>query len=118
MEGDNGGRPKRLRVTLTRVAEDPSDRPVRVESDGASEICGVPSPEIAIVVCDNGPGISTELREKIFYPFFTTKQGGSGVGLATAQKIVASHGGVLELDTGNDSGCSFRVRLPVGRVDS
>ena len=51
--------------------------------------------------------------EKIFYPFFTTKQSGSGVGLATAQKIVAGHGGVLELGSEAGRGCSFRVRVPI-----
>ena len=48
---------------------------------------------------DTGPGVPNELKEKIFYPFFTTKQSGSGVGLAIAQKIVAGHGGALELDS-------------------
>jgi nitrogen-specific signal transduction histidine kinase len=57
--------------------------------------------------------VSSELREKVFYPFFSTKQSGSGVGLATAQKIIASHGGTLELDARSDTGCSFRVHLPI-----
>jgi len=66
-----------------------------------------------ITITDNGPGVSAELREKVFYPFFTTKQSGSGVGLSTAQKIVASHGGSLELESGRGEGCTFRIRLPV-----
>jgi signal transduction histidine kinase len=74
---------------------------------------GVPARELVITITDNGPGVSAELREKVFYPFFTTKQSGSGVGLATAQKIVASHGGSLELESGRGEGCTFRVRLPV-----
>jgi len=74
---------------------------------------GVAEPELEITVADNGPGVSPELREKVFYPFFTTKQSGSGVGLATAQKIVASHGGSLELESPRGGGCTFRVRLPV-----
>jgi signal transduction histidine kinase len=53
------------------------------------------------------------LKEKIFYPFFTTKQRGSGVGLATSQKIVAGHGGSLELDVETGRGASFRVRIPI-----
>jgi signal transduction histidine kinase len=52
-------------------------------------------------------------RDRIFYPFFTTKSHGSGVGLATAQKIAASHGGSLELESSLSSGALFRVRLPV-----
>jgi signal transduction histidine kinase len=66
-----------------------------------------------ITVSDTGAGVPAELREKVFYPFFTTKQKGSGLGLATAQKIVASHGGSLGLENG-DAGCTFRLRLPVG----
>jgi signal transduction histidine kinase len=65
-----------------------------------------------ISVGDSGPGVPPDLREKVFYPFFTTRQNGSGVGLATAQKIVASHGGVIELDDAPGGGSSFRVRLP------
>jgi signal transduction histidine kinase len=88
-------------------------RSVRVEVDGTAALDDVPRPELVITVSDTGPGVTSELREKVFYPFFSTKQRGAGVGLATAQKIVASHGGVLELDTRSDRGCSFRVHLPV-----
>jgi signal transduction histidine kinase len=49
----------------------------------------------------------------VFYPFFTTKQRGSGVGLAQAQKIVAGHGGRLELESQSGRGATFRVRLPL-----
>lgn len=70
------------------------------------------APELVFTVADCGPGIPEALRERIFYPFFTTKQGGSGVGLAQAQKIVAGHGGRLELASG-EGGAVFRVRLPL-----
>jgi signal transduction histidine kinase len=88
-------------------------RSIRIEGDGATAIDNASRPEFVIAISDTGPGVPNELREKIFYPFFSTKQTGSGVGLATAQKIIASHGGVLELDTRSDLGSSFRVRLPV-----
>jgi nitrogen-specific signal transduction histidine kinase len=71
-----------------------------------------PGREVVISVRDDGPGVSEELQEKVFYPFFTTKQQGSGVGLAMAQKVVASHGGVIELDAAEGGGCTFRIRLP------
>lgn len=69
-------------------------------------------PDVRISVSDDGPGIAPELREKIFYPFFTTKEGGAGVGLASAQKAVASHGGHIELDARRGRGCAFHVWLP------
>jgi len=57
--------------------------------------------------------VPADLRERIFYPFFTTKERGSGVGLAMAQKIVASHSGSLSLESGTGAGAHFRVRLPL-----
>jgi signal transduction histidine kinase len=70
--------------------------------------------ELVFTVSDSGPGIPEELRERVFYPFFTTKQRGSGVGLAHAQKVVAGHGGRLELESEVGRGATFRVRLPLG----
>jgi len=70
-------------------------------------------PELVFSVADAGPGIAEELRERVFYPFFTTKQAGTGVGLAQAQKIIAGHGGRLELGGDARGGALFRVRLPV-----
>jgi signal transduction histidine kinase len=70
--------------------------------------------EVWVTVADSGPGIAPELRQKVFYPFFTTRESGSGVGLATAQKIVAAHGGALELIDAPIRGAAFRVRLAVG----
>ncbi|MCC6643029.1 MAG: PAS domain-containing protein [Deltaproteobacteria bacterium] len=69
--------------------------------------------ELLITVCDSGPGIESELRERVFHPFFSTKPRGSGVGLAHAQKVVASHGGLLELDGHPGQGAVFRIRLPI-----
>jgi len=72
-----------------------------------------PTHALVITVDDNGPGVPSELRERIFYPFFTTKERGSGVGLAMAQKIVASHGGNLSVESPGRPGARFRVRLPL-----
>jgi PAS domain S-box-containing protein len=69
--------------------------------------------ELVFSIADTGPGVPDELRERIFYPFFTTKEAGSGVGLAAAQKMVAGHGGRLELESAPGAGATFRVRLPL-----
>ncbi|MCP5066049.1 MAG: hypothetical protein GY946_05725 [bacterium] len=90
----------------------------------AMDEAGTPSPRIALVieaaadavvigVADNGPGIPTELQERIFSPFFTTRAEGSGVGLALVQKTVASHGGSLQLESRPGHGAAFRLHLPL-----
>lgn len=104
----------RLRVGLRVATDSGSERAVRVAGDGlpASEL--QPNPrELVITITDTGPGISEEIGEKIFYPFFTTKSGGSGIGLATAQKVVAGHRGTLSLQSREGRGTVFEIRLPV-----
>jgi signal transduction histidine kinase len=64
-------------------------------------------------VTDSGPGIPAEHLDKLFYPFFTTKQHGSGVGLSMAKKIVDSHRGVIDVTTELGAGTVFTVRLPM-----
>jgi signal transduction histidine kinase len=68
---------------------------------------------VAITVADTGPGIPSNKLGKIFDPFFTTKQSGTGLGLFVSQRIVQSHGGVLEVDSAEGRGTSFTIRLPV-----
>jgi PAS domain S-box-containing protein len=113
MDGDVEDGEKRLVLGLSCVDAPAIDRSVRVGLDGRAASDPAARREVVITVSDTGPGVPSELKEKIFYPFFTTKQSGSGVGLATAQKIVAAHGGTLELDSGAGWGCSFRLRVPV-----
>jgi len=74
--------------------------------------------ELEIRISDSGPGIPEELRERIFYPFFTTKQRGSGVGLANAQKVILSHGGSIQLESESGAGSTFCVRLPADELPS
>lgn len=64
-----------------------------------------------IVVRDSGPGIAAAAREKLFEPFFTTKHRGSGLGLATARRVVELHGGTLTAEPG-DGGAAMMIRLP------
>jgi signal transduction histidine kinase len=113
---DQPGTPEsRLGISLACVVTDRNLRSIRVSSDGQTfrshEICGR---ELVIGISDNGPGVPAELREKVFYPFFTTKQAGSGIGLAASQKIAASHGGIIEIDSEAGEGARFRLRLPLG----
>jgi signal transduction histidine kinase len=68
--------------------------------------------EVEIRVRDGGPGIPAELRSRIFEPWFTTKAGGHGFGLAVSYRIVKNHGGTIDLHTGPGAGAELRIVLP------
>ncbi|RMG99307.1 MAG: response regulator [Deltaproteobacteria bacterium] len=72
---------------------------VRPRADGA-----------AIEVRDDGPGIPPELHDRIFEPFFSTKEGGTGLGMAICHSVVGLHGG--EITARNEGGAVFEVHLP------
>lgn len=66
-----------------------------------------------IRLTDNGPGIAAILQDKIFQPFFTTKEEGTGLGLSIAERIVNEHGGRLYLKSQEDTGTTFEIALPI-----
>jgi signal transduction histidine kinase len=68
---------------------------------------------IAIHVIDTGPGITPEAREKLFKPYFTTKAGGTGLGLATTRRLIEAHHGRLDVHSEVGQGTDFTVLLPV-----
>ncbi|MDB5397371.1 MAG: histidine kinase [Rhodospirillales bacterium] len=67
---------------------------------------------IAISVADNGPGIDPASHDKIFLPFFTTKPGGSGIGLSLSRNIAVAHAGQIEVAANFPTGAVFRLILP------
>jgi len=73
----------------------------------------VPVATVVVDVSDDGPGMPTDVAEKIFNPFFTTKAQGSGLGLAIVRKIVDAHEGRIDMTTADGRGTRFRVTLPV-----
>jgi two-component system nitrogen regulation sensor histidine kinase NtrY len=64
---------------------------------------------VVIEVADNGAGIPENLSTKIFVPFFTTKEEGSGVGLALARQVMTAHGGFIQLARTDENGARFRL---------
>ena len=67
---------------------------------------------VRIVVGDNGPGIPAAERDKLFLPYYSTKQRGSGLGLAIVRRIVAEHGGSIDVSDNVPSGTRFAIELP------
>lgn len=108
--GDEG----RLSIDVTSV-EAPASTMTPYEPNGP----GTTDPwasfeQFAVIrVSDTGPGISAENIEKMFYPFFTTKKHGSGVGLSMARKVVDRHRGLLDVQSKPGEGAVFTVRLPM-----
>ncbi len=67
---------------------------------------------VRLVVTDNGPGIPAAEREKLFLPYYSTKRRGSGLGLAIVRRIVAEHGGTIEVGDNEPRGTKFTIELP------
>jgi signal transduction histidine kinase len=67
---------------------------------------------LRIVVADDGPGIPLAERDKLFLPYYSTKQRGSGLGLAIVRRIVAEHGGAIDVTDNVPRGTRFVIELP------
>ena len=79
------------------------------EEEGVAEPLGR---VVVIRVKDNGPGIPKSVRDKVFQPFFSTKEEGTGLGLSIAYRIVEEHGGWLSLKSREGEGTTFTITLP------
>ena len=67
---------------------------------------------VRVVVADDGPGIPPAEREKLFLPYYSTKRRGSGLGLAIVRRIIAEHGGSIEVGDNAPRGTRFTIELP------
>jgi two-component system nitrogen regulation sensor histidine kinase NtrY len=72
----------------------------------------LPSGMVELTVSDTGPGLTDEMRERLFLPYFSTKQRGTGLGLAIAAKIVQEHGGTIRAEKNDPAGARFIIELP------
>ena len=68
--------------------------------------------QVILAIADNGCGMSEEVRQRMFDPFFTTLKAGTGLGLAVSHQIVEQHGGSFEVKTAPDQGTSITIILP------
>jgi two-component system, NtrC family, nitrogen regulation sensor histidine kinase NtrY len=67
---------------------------------------------VRLVIADDGPGIPAAEREKLFMPYYSTKRRGSGLGLAIVRRIVAEHGGTIDVGDNEPKGTKFTIELP------
>ena len=107
----------RLRIRVGRRTDDGTSQGERLPDRNAEATrVGVEARSGGLAVLefeDSGPGMSAELQDRIFEPFFTTKQDGTGLGLATVQRIVEQHGGSIEIESEVGRGTCFRLLLPL-----
>jgi two-component system, NtrC family, nitrogen regulation sensor histidine kinase NtrY len=71
-----------------------------------------------IVVADTGHGLNDEMRERLFLPYFSTKQRGTGLGLAIASKIIQEHSGAIRAERNSPAGARFIIELPLADARS
>ena len=104
------GDPGALRQALLNLAFNAAQA---MPDGGAVRITTKREGEAAVIrVADDGAGIPAELHDQIFAAFFTTRRGGTGLGLSVSAAIVSEHGGTLALEP-SERGAVFAVRLPV-----
>jgi len=95
-----------LNVVVNAMQSMPGGGELRLESSSSHDTA-------EIRISDTGSGIPPELREKIFRLYFTTKQGGSGIGLAMTFRIVQLHDGTIDFNSEPGKGTTFVIRLPI-----
>jgi len=69
---------------------------------------------VLLEISDTGEGLTPEERERLFTPYYTTKQNGTGLGLAIVQSVVSDHGGRISVESERGRGTTFRIELPTG----
>ncbi len=102
------GDPGRLRQVVVNLLDNAAQAGAGTIEVHAAARAG----EVLVAVRDDGPGIPSEIRQRLFEPFVTGRAGGTGLGLAICRRLVERHGGTLGLAAGGASGATFEMRLP------
>ncbi|MDP6528570.1 MAG: ATP-binding protein [Gemmatimonadota bacterium] len=99
-----------LNLTLNGVEASPEGGEVRllIFDDSTEDL-----PAVRVVVEDDGPGVPLTIRERVFDPFFSTKSGGTGLGLPVCQHILRRHGGTLRMETSPEGASRATALLPL-----
>jgi two-component system sensor histidine kinase PilS (NtrC family) len=106
LQGDRN-QMEQLFLNLFRNSREASSGDITVEVEATRHSGGV-----AVTIRDDGPGMAPEVAARAFEPFFSSKEGGTGLGLATVHRIVENHEGSVELETGVQKGTTLCLRLP------
>jgi two-component system nitrogen regulation sensor histidine kinase NtrY len=72
---------------------------------------------VEIIVADTGPGITADMRERLFLPWFSTRQRGTGLGLSIVAKIIQDHGGSIRAENNTPAGARFMIELPLAEAN-
>jgi len=104
--------PDQIEQALINLIQNATDAAL-TQAGGVQLRWSLENDRLEVEIIDEGPGLPPS--ENLFVPFFTTKPGGSGIGLVLARQIVEQHGGVLTLENRRDArGCVAHLRLPLG----
>ena len=105
---------EQMLINLLRNAVEASFENIAIGEPQVSVSWKIFNSEACISIIDNGPGLTNPAN--LFVPFYTTKSGGSGIGLVIARQIVEAHGGTVKLANRKDArGCEVQVRLPLAQ---
>ena len=103
-------------VQLKRVLINLLDNAVSVLAHGGSVSIEIrlhkEEKAVRIIVCDNGPGMSDQVRQRLFEPYFSTRKSGTGLGLAIANTIITEHNGLITVRDNEPTGTIFTIELP------
>ncbi|MDE2292769.1 MAG: sensor histidine kinase, partial [Elusimicrobia bacterium] len=104
--------PDRLAEALARLVTNALEASPRGKSVTLTARPAAGGKALTLAVEDRGPGVAPEHLRDVGRPFFTTKPGGVGLGLAEARRIAQAHGGMLEVGNRPDGGCEAALTLP------
>jgi two-component system, NtrC family, sensor histidine kinase HydH len=99
-----------LNLMLNAEQAMPSGGEITIQATREAEL-------VCLSLIDTGKGMTPEVLGRIFKPFFSTKPGGTGLGLPTTRKIIRAHGGALEVQSEVGRGTKFTIRLPIAKVE-
>jgi len=111
----DAGRLRQVLHNLIKNAIEAMEDTPTASIDISTETSPTRSGLLCVRIQDNGPGIPDELRDKLFEPYVTNKEKGSGLGLAVVKKILEEHGGGISVDSSAEHGTRFTLSLPVDR---